>query len=383
MAVVKIKHDQLEYLTGVHHKAKIPMFVWGATGIGKSESIAKSARDLAKQHHREFVEWNKISRDEKRKIEKNIDKYFILMDIRLSQMDPSDLKGLPGLDGDVCDWKVPYWLHIITIKGAMGITFFDEINLAPPSIQAAAYQLILDRSLGEVSIVDGVSLISAGNRVEDKVNVFDLPIPLQNRFTHVTLEPPRITDNPNKGWTKWALDSGVDSRIVTFLQSRPSLLNQLPKTGSNERAFPTPRSWGKYCSALIKDIPTSQLNTLHMLVSCAVGGAAASEFTSFMKFQKKINLEKFLKDPKEVKKLGTEELDTLYALVGLLDEWYREHHKKTDLDKVFQIADNMNDEFAILMLRFIRNQNKTSFRNKALELKSWDKLSDKYGKYLI
>jgi len=381
MAVVKIDHDQLEYLTGIHHKSKIPMFVWGETGIGKSDSIRKSASDLAKQHGRTFVEWNKVSRDEKRVIEGELDKYFILMDIRLSQMDPSDLKGLPGLDGEVCDWKIPYWLHILTQKDAMGIAFFDEINLAPPSIQAAAYQLILDRSLGEVSIVDGISLVAAGNRVEDKANVFDLPLPLQNRFTHVTLEPPRISDDPTKGWTKWALDSGVDPRIVTFLQARPSFLSMPPKTGSNERAFCTPRSWGKYCSALIKDIPSSQLKTINMLASCAVGGAAASEFTSFLKFQKKIDLQKFLKDPSQVKTL--KELDMLYALVGLVDEHYREHHKKEDLDKILKLADNMNDEFAILMLRFVRNQNKLSFRKNALQIKSWDKLADKYGKYLI
>ena len=206
MAVVEINHDQLEYMVELHHNAGIPMYIWGPTGIGKSDSVRKAGKQIAELKKRKFVEWNKVSKERKREIEQHLEDYFILMDIRLSQMDPSDLKGLPGLDGDVCDWKIPYWLSILTKEDTMAIAFFDEINLAPPSIQAAAYQLILDRSLGEVSISDGCSLLAAGNRVEDKANVFDLPLPLQNRFTHVTLKSPTITEDPTKGWTKWALD---------------------------------------------------------------------------------------------------------------------------------------------------------------------------------
>jgi hypothetical protein len=382
MAVVEINHDQLEYLIGIHYKAKIPMYIWGATGIGKSDCVRKSGQIMAKETQREYIEWNKISKEKKREVEENLDKYFILMDIRLSQMDPSDLKGLPGLDGDVCDWKIPYWLSILCKENARGIAFFDEINLAPPSIQAAAYQLILDRALGEVSITDGVSLLAAGNRIEDKANVFDLPLPLQNRFTHATLKPPRITDDPTEGWTKWALDAKVDSRIVTFLQARPTFLSMAVKANSNERSFCTPRSWGKYCSALIKDIPTTQLKTIHLLASVSVGGSAASEFISFLKFQKKINLQDILANPKKVKAMSSE-LDMIYALIGVVDEWYADHHKKDDLDKIFKLASYMNDEFAILMLRFIKNKNTTSFRNNAMKLSSWDPIADKYGKYLL
>ena len=383
MAVREVDHNELEYLIGIHYKAKVPLYVWGATGIGKSDSVRKKASELAKENKREYVEWNKMTKEQKHEYAESPEKYFVLMDIRLSQMDPSDLRGLPSLNGkDVCEWKVPFWEDVISKEGSKGIVFFDEINIAPPSIQSAAYQLILDRALGEISIADGIVCLAAGNRIEDRANVFDLPLPLQNRFTHVTLKPPLVVRNqPMIGWTGWAMNNNVDPRIITFIQARPQLLNPKVEKNSNDRAFATPRSWGKYCSELIKDIDTRELDTLEMLSSVAVGYAAASEFTAFLKFQRDIDFDAILKNPKKAGDIT--ELDLKYSLLSLMAEWYDKNHSKDNLDKLFQIANNITDEFAILMLRMAKIRHPHSFMNNALKLKSWDEISQRYGKYLI
>jgi len=383
MTVRKVNHIELEEMIGRHYYAKVPLYIWGATGIGKSDTVKAKGKMLAEKNQREYKAWNKLSSKEKHEIAEHPEKYFVMMDIRLSQLDPSDLRGLPALNGKaVVEWKIPFWLDYVTKEKAMGIVFFDEINLAPPSIQSAAYQLILDRELGEVSIADGISLLAAGNRIEDRANVFDLPLPLQNRFSHVTLNPPAISQTDiDKGWTKWALDNDIDPRIVTFLQRYPEMLNPKTKKDSDDRAFATPRSWGKYCNALIKDVKTNDLNMIELLASAAVGYDTASQFTAFLKFQKEINLKDILNNPKKAGDI--KDLDLKYSLLSLIAEWYDVNYGKESLDKVFKIAQNITDEFAILMLRFVKNKHPHSFRNHAMKLKSGDEILVKYGKYLL
>jgi len=349
MVLLEINHEQLEKFIEIHYDTNLSLFVWGTTGIGKSESMDKKAQDIAKDHKREYVKWNATTKGMKKDIAEHPEKYFILMDIRLSQMDPSDLKGLPGMSdsGDTVDWKVPFWLHVATLKNAEGFLFFDEINLAPPSIQASAYQLILDRALGEVTIAEGVSVFAAGNRIEDKANVYDLPKPLQNRFDHVTLKIPSI-----EAWTEWALNNGKDTRIVAFLNARPAMLMPPIKTKSNDMAFPTPRTWGKNCNRLIQG--TKDIRQIEMLAASCVGRGAAMEFASFLKFERKINLQEILDNPKSVSKI--QELDMKYSLLSLVSEWYVSHSKPTDLEKILQVANHMESEFAILLLRFSKTK---------------------------
>jgi len=380
MVVMEVDHKDLEMLIEKHYDTKLPLYIWGATGIGKSETVKRKAKELAKRMGREYIEWNKLTKKEKEELVDNPDKYFFLMDIRLSQLDPSDLRGLPALNGkDTVEWKIPMWLHAASVKGAMGVIFFDEINLAPPSIQSAAYQLILDRELGETPISDGVMCIAAGNRLEDKANVYDLPRPLQNRFDHVTLRIPTITQECKNDWGEWAMKNGVDMRIITFLIQRPTLLCPNIKENSNDRAFPTPRSWGKYCSKLISGV--TDLNLIEKLASTSVGTGTASEFVSYLKFQRKINLEDIIKHPEKAKDIT--ELDLKYSLLSLVAEWYGAKPKKENLETVLQIANVLQPEFAILLLRFVRNKHPAAFRKNVVTLKSWVPIAKKYQKYLI
>lgn len=381
MAVLEVNHEELELCIDSVYETKLPLFIWGKIGIGKSETVLGKAMERAKMLNRIFIDWNNTTKEMKLEIATNVKKYFIFMDIRLSQFDPTDLRGIPYiLGGEVAEWKIPFWLSVMTKEGAAGYIFFDEMNTSAPSIQTASYQIVLDRQLGEVTLSKDVAVIAAGNRVEDRGNVFDMADPLLNRFTHATLKPPIVTRDIT-GWTKWALDKGVDSRIITFLQARPNFLSPDYTKHSNDRAFPSPRMWGKYLNKLIKNIPTSNLDKILLLASISVGTEVAGEFVSFLKLQRKVNLDEILKNPKKASEI--KDMDLKFSLLSLMAEWYAIHHTKENLDTLFQVANNIDDEFGILMLKFSRNKCDTNFSTNAMKLKSWDEISERYGKYLF
>ena len=372
--LLEIDHNDLELFIKKHFETKLSLFIWGTIGIGKSWTVKNVSKKLAEKHGREFRDWNTLSKEEKHEIEKNPDKYFVYIDIRLSQIDPSDLRGLPSLNGsDAVEWKIPYWLKIVALKDIMGILFFDEINLAPASIQSSAYQLIHDRALGEVSISDKVGIISAGNRIEDKANVYDLGKPLQNRFDHVTLKVPSA-----KEWTDWAIENNVDSRIIAFINARPSLLMGDLGIKSSDMAFPTPRTWAKNCSNLIQDV--KDLRTIEKFASSAVGSGVAMEFASFLKFQREIDLDAIIQKPKSIAKIT--DLDLKYSLVFMLTEWFNENKSIKSLDTILQCALAFSPEFAFLLLRMVIRKHKAYFRKNVAQLKTWSEIWKEYGKYL-
>ncbi len=380
MAEIKLNHEELEVeIRDAMKIGNVSMYMWGTTGIGKSQTVRKVAEEKAKDIGKIFVEWNKLSRLEKHKIADELNKYYILFDIRLSQMDPSDVRGLPDLNGhDSVEWKVPFWLYVISQKNASGTLLFDEINLAPPSIQASAYQIICDRALGEVTLSDGIFIIAAGNRVEDRANVYDMAKPLQNRFIHCELKPPTADD-----WIKWAMERNVDSRIITFLKFRPSLLFKFDAT-SKEQSFPTPRSWGEYADKLVNGLPDNTIderNRIKRKITMAVGTGAAQEFTSFIKLRKTINLHEILADPEKVKDIT--EMDMKYSLISLLADWYDKHYKAKDLEKLLKISSHIQKEFAILMIRMAKAKHNSSFLNQISKLTIWKTMGKEYGKYLI
>jgi MoxR-like ATPase len=140
----------------VSKNLQISTMIWGPPGIGKSSIVAQTATE----HGIDFV------------------------DVRLSQLAPTDLRGLPVAEDGISKWYPPEFLP----RGGKGILFLDELNMAPPAMQGVAQQLILDRKVGSYTVPDGWYVWAAGNRKEDRAAVFDMPSPLANRFLHLQVE---------------------------------------------------------------------------------------------------------------------------------------------------------------------------------------------------
>jgi MoxR-like ATPase len=225
-----------------HHT---PVMLWGPPGVGKSQMIAQ----VAEKHN------------------------VPLIDIRLSQMEPSDLRGIPFRENDLVEWAVPAMLPNAQRHGTNGILFLDEITSAPPSVSAAAYQLILDRKLGAYEIPEGWAIFAAGNRQGDRGVTYTMPAPLANRFSHFEVDI-NVDD-----WVAWAYANKIDDRIIAFVRFRPELLFDFDPA-HNPSAFPTPRSWEFAHRALLKF--ENQHDLLLGSLQACVGQAAGIEVKAFV-----------------------------------------------------------------------------------------------------
>lgn len=351
-----INHNELEYLIKTAYNKKLPLFVHGSIGIGKSDTVKKVAQDIAKQQNMDFIDH--MEQDGK----------FCFVDVRISQLDPTDLRGIPIADGNVTKWLIPNWLP--QKEKSKGILFFDELNTAPPSIQASCYQLILDRRLGDYELPKGWLIVSAGNRLEDKANIFDLPAPLSNRFIHIELETPDID-----AWLEWGIKNDIDTRVLTFLKFKPQFLYKFDEK-TKEKAFPTPRTW-EFTSRLIKD--NENLEELDILIASSVGEAISLEMTAYIKLKSKLDIDQILKNPTKAK-LPKDEVDLKYALVSAIVERFKKDRKL--IKPLLQIGNRLSPEFTILLLKMVREIDKTILR-KNVETKEFKEIVNSYGKYLV
>jgi hypothetical protein len=164
------------------------------------------------------------------------------------------------------------------------VLFLDEASSAAPSVQAAAYQLVLDRRLGEARMKPGWRLALAGNRVSDGSVAFRLAMPLANRMLHIEQAQPDLED-----WTRWALTQGkIDPLVIGFLRFRPNLLSTFDEAlKARKSAFATPRSW-EMVSRLLMAAPQAKRDALHELVAGAVGDGEATEFMAWLKLKNEL-----------------------------------------------------------------------------------------------
>lgn len=370
-----VNHVQLEQLMYKSHKTKRPLNVLGTTGIGKSQTAKKVAQRIAKELGRQFVDWNRISDKEKMALLEDGGKRknsYIFGDTRLVDRDPSDLRGLPKLNGkDYVEWKPTLFFRIMSLDGVAGMIFFDEMNLAVPLVQGTAYQIVFDKCIGELALNPEIDILAAGNRMEDKANVYEMAVPLRARFKHCVLKIPTIQE-----WVDWGLDNGVDDRILAFLQFRPALLmadiNKLKDHKS--LAVNCPRTW-EFASDDIKG--EKNLDDIEMYVSTSVGDGVAVEFKSFLKLNEKIDLNKIFTNPEMVKNL---ELDMKWSLISAVSEKYRSDKKL--LDKALGICEYLEPDFSASMLRMMKRQDERHFVNNITKCKNWKGISEKYGKYI-
>lgn len=371
-----VSHAELEMFIEKVYYDSVSSFIQGGIGVGKSETVNKIAQKISQDKKKIFIDWNRISDKEKRELlkEENIEKSFVFCDVRASQSAPEDLKGLPNFSGDFVDWKPNLVFRVLSNPKASGILFFDELNLATPSVMSALYQIILDRCIGEISFPKEVVPIACGNRIEDRGNVSELPSPLSNRFVHLELRPPTIDE-----FTDYGLNNGkmYDGRIIAFLQFKPSRIYAYDSK-DKDKSFPTPRMWG-ICNRLIKGI--DDLDILDILVSSAVGEATAIEFIAFLKLQEKIDVKDLIEHPEKVKEI--KEISLKWSLLSTLTEYLNRHKNPDTLKNIILICSHMEAEFAVMLLRMIKSSDMSFFSKEVFKIKEFGELSKLYAKYTI
>lgn len=283
-----------------------PVMLWGPPGAGKSDVVRQIATDMK----------------------------FELRDVRLSLLDPIDLKGFPTVDAAKKQMK---WLpaDFLPTKGK-GILFLDEINAAPQAVQAAAYQLILNRKIGEYELPAGWSVLAAGNRAGDRSVVHAMPAALANRFVHLDFDV-SVDD-----WNHWAMDNEIHLDVRAFIRFRPSLLHSFDPA-TNPRAFPTPRSW-----AFVNDIYKNNLSAddEFELIKGTVGEGAAAEFSGFVRQIKDLpTVDQVLLDPDGTKLPANP--GAQYAMVTALDS------KATtgNIARIMKYVERMPVEFQTVFVR--------------------------------
>ncbi len=298
-------------------ESQIPVFVWGSPGIGKSSIIKQIATDKGL----EFV------------------------DLRLSLLDPTDLKGIPFFDKDKHEavWASPNFLP--KNPDSKGILFLDEINTAPPSVQASAYQLVLDRKVGDYELPKGWSIVAAGNHESDRGVVYRMPPPLANRFVHLNMEV------SFEDWKGWAYSNGIDSSIISFLYYDESKLFDFDPS-KNKKSFPTPRSWEYVHRVLASNIESTLLMEI---ISGAVGGESATAFMSFRKVMSRLpDIEKLLNgEAIEVE----HDSQVLFALIAGIISNIKKESVKEKIDNALKFSLTLPKEFSVMLVKDMQ-QNK-------------------------
>jgi len=352
---ISVNHEQLKEHIYKSYNTGISLFVKGTMGIGKSDTIKQTAKDIAKEQGLEFIDGDWAENK------------FGFIDMRLSQYSPEDLKGLPMFNQKekTTEWLLPDVLP----RGGKGVIFFDELNLAPQSIQASAYQLILDRRLGKYKIPDGWAIISAGNGVGDKASVYDLPAPLSNRFTHVQLTPPSVDS-----WTNWATQKDINNNIITFLQFKQNYLFTYNEE-NDDSAFGTPRSWA-FCSKLIEGEKDEK--SILRYVASAVGEGIAREYIAFHKMANEVDIDKIIKYPNEF--ISPKDVNIKYAIAGALADRYKSNSKL--LSNICKVWGRLDAEFSVVSMKMCKAYKPQKFISDLMAEKEWVSLSKEYGKYL-
>ena len=375
--VKKVTHEQLGKLINVFYEQKdsygrkVALMIYGTFGVGKSAVVKKKARDIAIKEGREYCEWNKMIDKERENVFKNPEKYFCLIDIRLSEFDSSDIKGLPDYHNqDSIIWKVPLWAKFLEQDKSNGILFFDEINLAPPLVISSTYKIIYDRVINESKINDNWLIVGCGNKDEDRAFTHELASPVRDRGGEVELICPSA-----ESWTNWALENDIDSRIIGFVNFKPSVLHSV--NFEDNQKFTTERGWARV-NTLISGI--NDYDELDLVCSSAIGEGIAREFSAFCKIKEQINLEDIIKNPEKLSKVT--EIDMKYFIITALSERYK--IKKLEFKNIIAISEELdkqkNCEFVALFWRLCMRINPKKFKDEIVNSNS--EIIKRYTKYI-
>jgi hypothetical protein len=335
---------------------KRPIFLWGPPGIGKSDVVAEIARDMG----------------------------ALLIDLRLGQMDPTDIRGIPFYNKELgkMDWAPPIDLpdEETASQYPYVVLFMDEMNSAPPAVQSAAYQLVLNRRVGKYRLPGNVVMVAAGNRESDKGVTYRMPTPLSNRFVHSEMK----VDFPS--WQEWAIKNQIHKDVVGFLTFAKQDLYDFDAKSSS-RAFATPRSW-TFVSELLADEDLDVATTTD-LIAGTVGEGLAVKFMAHRKISGKLPRPEDILSGKATE-LETKEVSAMYSLVislcyelkGALERKVSDKDFHTMADNFFAyMMKNFETELTVMGARIALTTYNLPFQ--PTKLKNFDEFHNRYGKYIL
>lgn len=251
------------------------VMLWGPPGVGKSQAVRRIAKEIGEK----------------------TGKTVNVTDVRLLLFNPIDLRGIPTANADktLAVWLKPQIFQMDASDDIVNILFLDEISAAPQSVQAAAYQITLDRVVGEHKLPENCIVIAAGNRVTDKSVAFKMPKALANRLMHIEIE------GSFSSWKQWAISSGIN-------------------------------------------------DSMYYLIAGLVGTGAAVEFRTWAKVYKNLPAVEDIFDGKMPQM--PKDTDVMYALMASMTAYARMH--KDEMSRIansIRYADKMPPDFSAVLLK--------------------------------
>lgn len=350
MDIPKVTHKELEQCLFNFYNKKLPLFIWGTFGIGKSAIVQSFGKSYASQNNLEYS--NRVS-------DINDPNKFVVIVIPLHQYDPAEIKGIPFPDTETK--TTDFYTTGLLPSSGQGIIFFDELNLAPPLVQANSYQLILDRRLGQYELPEGFVAIGAGNTIEDEAHIQDMAMPLRDRFAHFFLKIPT-----GASWiNNYALPNNIDPRIISFLSFREDLLHNYAMTKTSDMiTCATPRSW-EFISKAINGI--ENLDLIELMVGSFAGESVAQMFVGFLKKSQSIDIDRIFTTGKIEM---PSDISEIYAVIEALASYYSKHKDTEAAEKIYHLSDQFSTELAMVLYHLVKIYDEDFF----------DRLSEDYVK---
>jgi len=283
---------------------------------------------------------------------------LLLIDLRLAQMDPTDMNGFPLLNKDTMrsDYAPPMTIPLegdpIPAGYSGWLVFLDEINAASNAVQAAAYKVILDKQIGSHNIHKNVAMIAAGNLATDKAIVNRPSTALQSRMVHYSVAA------ENSAWLEWAIQNDIDYRVMGFLRFRPELLHKFDPN-HDDFTFAAPRTW-EFLSLQIKSMKEITVDKIPLLCG-TVGEGNGIEFKSFTDIYAELpTKEQIIRDPANCPM--PKEPSASYAITSLLSHIAND----SNITSLMTYVNRLPVEFQIVTLAGILKEDRGLLTNPAV-----------------